>query len=65
MAELQRIIAEFPGEFERGYKSGFTGEDEATCDQGGYPFGFHNWTLDRRNAWWAGFNQGNCRRPAA
>ena len=25
----------------------------------GYPQGFHEWPLARRNAWWAGFNRGN------
>ena len=32
----------------------FDGDREA----GGYPFDFHTWPLDRRNAWFAGFNVG-------
>ena len=27
-------------------------------ERGGYPLGFHAWTLERRNAWWAGASQG-------
>ena len=41
------------------------GRGDATADRrepGGYPLGFHQWPLDRRNAWFAGFNVGHIQR---
>jgi hypothetical protein len=34
-------------------------------DKGGYPLGFHDWPLERRNAWLAGFNFGLLERQRA
>ena len=53
------LCARFPAEFESGYHYGLTGAPQAPCDAAGYPIGFHEWPLDRRNAWWAGWNLGN------
>jgi hypothetical protein len=59
-AETERaaIRAAWHVEFDEGARCGalqkFDGEREA----GGYPLGFHSWPLERRNAWYAGFNAG-------
>ena len=44
----------FPKEFEDGVLCGL----EVRHHVGNYPRGFHKWPLDRRNAWFAGFNVG-------
>jgi hypothetical protein len=56
------LCAKFPKEFERGYRYGVTGGVQPECDAAGYPYGFREWSLDRRNAWWAGFNIGHVKR---
>ena len=50
-AERNRLKETYPDEYEAGVLRGL---GETT----GYPKGFHKWPLDRRNAWWAGFNVG-------
>jgi hypothetical protein len=41
------------------YRTEFlAGAEAACCEYQGYPDGFHAWALERRNAWWAGFNEG-------
>ena len=65
MTPLQALAAranyreKFPQEFEHGFLSGFTLEFQQPCDPAGYPFGFHGWPLDRRNAWFCAWNAGN------
>ena len=63
-AEYERatIRAEWPAEFDDGARCGFLGRLESPHEPGGYPLGFHGWPLARRNAWFAGFNKGNCDR---
>jgi len=51
------LLKRYPLEFESGYLQGFTGED-ATA----YPDGFHSWALERRNAFFAGWNLGYVER---
>jgi hypothetical protein len=46
------------GEFRDGARCGFLQRQEGPRDPGGYPRGFHGWPLERRNAWFAGFNVG-------
>ncbi len=53
--ERERIRLAFPVEFADGAKRAFTGDKL-------YPAGFQTWSLDRRNAWFAGFNKGYCDR---
>jgi hypothetical protein len=53
--ERERIKLAHPGEFADGAKRAFTGDHL-------YPSGFAAWPLDRRNAWFAGFNAGYCDR---
>lgn len=44
------------------YRTEFLAGAEAAClEYEGYPGGFHGWPLERRNAWWAGFNEGYTR----
>jgi hypothetical protein len=49
--ERQRIKLAYPDEFNDGAKRAFTGDKL-------YPQGFLKWPLQRRNAWYAGFNKG-------
>ena len=49
--EREHIRRAFPAEFNDGAKRGFRGDKL-------YPPGFLEWPLDRRNAWYAGFNKG-------
>src|SRR5580704_7813383 len=51
------LLKRYPLEFESGYLQGFTGEN-ATA----YPDGFHSWALERRNAFFAGWNLGYVER---
>ena len=50
--------ARWPDEFRDGARCAFLGEYPGMRERGGYPKGFHDWPLERRNAWWAGFNLG-------
>jgi hypothetical protein len=53
----------WPDAFRTGYRGGFLGHDDnVESDRGGYPVGFHQWPLEVRNAWYAGFNRGLCDR---
>jgi hypothetical protein len=58
------VRAKWPAEFLDGGKVAYFGEAEGEREKGGYPKGFHDWALERRNAWFAGFNAGwiYCRR---
>jgi hypothetical protein len=49
--ERERIRQAFPSEFNDGAKRAFEGSHL-------YPPGFQAWPLERRNAWFAGFNFG-------
>jgi hypothetical protein len=53
------LCAKFPSEFEHGYRTGYLGENQPPCDAAGYMIGHHTWPLDRKNAWYAGWNLGN------
>ena len=56
------IRQKFPGEFADGESMGAGWEPDGGRESGGYPLGFHGWPLERRNAWFAGFNHGYPRR---
>lgn len=53
--ERERIRRAYPAEFADGAKRAYRGDTL-------YPSGFHQWPLDRRNAWWTGANLGYCDR---
>jgi hypothetical protein len=57
-AERERIRAAFPKEFDDGARRAFTRDSL-------YPPGFLKWSLDQRNAWFAGFNVGLSDRTHA
>jgi hypothetical protein len=48
----------FPQEFADGEAMGAGWEPGGDREKGGYPIGFYDWELARRNAWFAGFNRG-------
>ena len=52
------LRAMWPAEFLDGGKVAYFGKAEGEREKGGYPKGFHRWTMERRNAWFAGFNVG-------
>ena len=56
--EVKRLQDRWPAEFKDGFIVGLRGKGEGQRDKGGYPLGFHCWSLERRNAWWAGCNRG-------
>lgn len=60
--EIERLANLWPKEFRLGCRFGFLGKADPPCDRAGYPAGFHAWPLDRRNAWWCGWNNGRCDR---
>jgi len=55
---------DFPGEFADGESMGAGWEPGGEREKGGYPLGFHAWPVERRNAWFAGFNLGYARRKS-
>jgi hypothetical protein len=65
---VEQIRAElcrrFPQAFEHGYRTGYLGEFQHSCDAAGYMIGHHTWPIERRNAWFAGWNLGNVQRQA-
>ena len=58
IAERERLWRLFPEEFNEGARCGYSGDYPGEREPGGYPKGFHRWPLERRNAWFAGFNVG-------
>jgi hypothetical protein len=58
LAEVARLEAAYPNEFRDGFKCGIGVNVQGARDPGGYPAGFRNWDLNRRNAWFAGANRG-------
>jgi hypothetical protein len=57
-AVLNRLREKWPPEFRDGARCGFLQRHEGVGNPGGYPPGFDHWQLERRNAWFAGFNVG-------
>jgi hypothetical protein len=49
---------QWPVEWRDGARCAFLMQFDGPREKGGYPIGFHRWPLDRRNAWFAGFNRG-------
>lgn len=63
-AKLRRAAfkARWPDEFRDGARCAFLGEYPGMRERGGYPKGFHQWPLERRDAWFAGFHLGVIER---
>ena len=56
--EVEMIRKAWPAEFNDSARCAFLQHYHGDREKGGYPLGFHGWPLDRRNAWFAGFNVG-------
>jgi hypothetical protein len=64
-AECERLSARWPDAFNDGARCGYTREYPGEREKGDYPRGFHDWPLERRNAWFAGFYFGYQERTRA
>jgi hypothetical protein len=60
--ERRRLKSMGPAEFEDGARCAFTEHFSGERERGGYPRGFHQWPLERRNAWYSGYGHGRIRR---
>lgn len=60
LAERAKARAAFPKEFDDGARYWFSADsvDEPGRERGGFPRRFRDWSLERRDAWWAGACQG-------
>jgi hypothetical protein len=56
------IRAKWIDEYRDGARCGADLKINGPREIGGYPKGFHEWLLERRNAWLAGFNMGYSER---
>jgi hypothetical protein len=56
--EVERLRARYPAEFKDGVSLGLGNKSTGLREPGDYPRGFQIWTLERRNAWFAGFSFG-------
>jgi hypothetical protein len=56
--EIARLTQRWPDEFRDGARFAFLRRFDGTRQEGGYPSRFQYWPLERRNAWFAGFNRG-------
>jgi hypothetical protein len=52
-SERAAIRKQWPAEFDDGARCGFSWKFDGQREQGGYPKGFHEWPIERRNAWYA------------
>jgi hypothetical protein len=59
------LRAKYPSEFDDGARCGATLKYPGDREAGGYPKGFHQWLLEKRNSWFAGFNAGFARRQVS
>lgn len=60
--DVAKIKSAWPDEFADGARCGARTKREGPHEPGGYPIGFHRWPLERRNAWYCGFNIGDTAR---
>jgi hypothetical protein len=56
--ETARLRRLWPDAFRDGARCAFLRRFDGDREEGGYPHGFHAQPLERRNAWFAGFNRG-------
>ncbi len=56
--EVARLRGRWPDEFRDGARCGFLLRFDGDRERGGYPRGFHRWPIERRNAWFGGYNVG-------
>ena len=62
LREIKRFRELYPSEFNDGVAVGLGNNLTGSREPGDYLSGFHGWPLDRRNAWFAGFNFSYSRR---
>lgn len=60
--EAKRHCSAWPTAWRDGARCAFLERYDGAREPGGYPKGFHSWSLERRNAWFGGFNRGRCDR---
>jgi hypothetical protein len=60
--EREALRSRWPDEFRDGARCGLLREYPGDRERGGYPRGFLQWPLERRNSWYAGFNLGHNQR---
>jgi hypothetical protein len=56
--ELEFLRSRWPNECTDGASCALLQEYPGARERAGYPKGFHDWPLERRNAWFAGYNYG-------
>lgn len=56
--EIARLKQRWPNEYRAGARCAFLRRFDRDGRDSGYPVGFQYWPLERRNAWFAGFNCG-------
>jgi hypothetical protein len=61
-AQRLRLKRLWPEEMADGERCAFHQSYPGEREKGGYPKGFHGWPLERRNAWYCGFNLGLIER---
>jgi hypothetical protein len=64
-AERARLKRAWPDAFRDGERCGFLQEYPGPREKGGYPRGFHQWPIEKRNSWFCGFNLGFVERQRA
>ena len=65
-AERARLKTAWPAEFADSERCAFLNRFDGKREKGGgYPLGFHQWPLERRNAWYCGYNFGRLERQQA
>ncbi len=64
--ERRALRSKWPDAFDDGVRCGLLPDPDETPprEPGGYPRGFHSWPLEKRNAWFCGFNIGFQKREA-
>jgi len=62
--EIEALRECWPDEFRDGARCALLRTFPGERERGGYPKGFHQWPLDRRNAWFSGYCVGYLERLA-
>jgi hypothetical protein len=63
-AEREAQRTAWPTEYRDGARVAYLQQTDGEREPGGYPMGFASWPVERRNSWFAGFNEGRCDRLA-
>ncbi len=63
-SERRVLRSKWPDAFDDGVRCGLMLPFAGPRDSGGYPQGFRQWPLEKRNAWFSGLNVGLLKREA-